>query len=594
MNLSIDNPPSQPDVDELYLSTTYHNANTLWCRALVQAAITTGMKTVVSICGGRSTALISILSTQPGVDVEVYNDERAAAFYALGLAKVTGKPVGISTTSGSAVANLVPALVEAKACGIPLILLTTDRPRSVRDTGAPQCADHMGICKSLVCAAIDLDDPQDSFESLKSMQKDVLNTLSKGLPRGPVHINVPMLGAITSMDQDPNWKVPDFSIDSLKINATEKQNLEPTPATLDLKARLKHLQLKPNMKGLIVVGPDSPVAIASIISLAEKLNYPVIADAPTGLRRPSKLDNLISDADLMVVSPSAFSLQPEVSIRFGEAPIANMVQRYLQNQACPTICFSKGSRTSDYLNRNAVMLDRLHEADIDDLISLLGSGDEQWLKSWLSLSQQVALARETYLLNLGWSESKAASIVSNAQGFELFHVANSLSIRHVNLHLKPASSAQAVTVNRGASGIDGTISTFLGELSAFKGNGLLLLGDLAAGHDIAALHNVSQSRNGGAICIMNNNGGGIFDLLSCNEMHDYQRLVRNPLNMNFEKVSKGFDVPYIKCCSQAELLAALSDAAENQRLCLIEVVVPDDSAKSDLSKLFGLIMNGVY
>lgn len=590
MSTAINMEDSLSNSDDLFLASTYHNINTLWCRILVQAAVSVGMRTVVSICGGRSTALISVLSTQPEIDVEVYNDERAAAFYALGLAKVTGKPVGISTTSGSAVANLVPALVEAKACGIPLILMTTDRPRSVRETGAPQCADHMGICKALVMRSVDLDDPSDLKESLMSMQSAVLDVLTQGMA-GPVQINIPMLGAITSMDPDPSWTLPDYSLDvfDIQCGAPTKQ-----AESARLGSKLDSMNLRPGMKGLIVVGPDSPVELELIIALAKALKFPVIADAPSGLRRPSEVDNLICEADLMVVSPAVFSLQPDLLIRFGEAPIANMVQRFLQLQHCETICFCKGTRQSDYLSERALMINSLSKSDVDMLALRLEAGDEDWLEAWVSLSQKISLARENYLVNLGWSESKAASLVSNADGFELFHVANSLSIRHVNLHLMPSNETQTVTVNRGASGIDGTISTFLGELSAFEGRGLLLLGDLAAGHDIAALHNVSQSLNGGAICIMNNNGGGIFDLLSCQGMYDYERLVRNPLNMNFERISNGFNVPYTKCQSERELSTALARASENDRLCVIELVVPSDSAQADLSKLFGTIMNGAY
>ena len=315
-------------------TAAFVNTNTIWCQTLVDEILLTGMQSAILCVGGRSAAMTMVLNSEPALETVIFNDERAGAFFALGLSKASGRPVGICTTSGSAVANLAPALTEAHATGVPLIVLSCDRPRSVHDAGAPQCADHVGMCRSLVEGGVDFGDPEGTESVLASMRqraRETLAILQHPGTRGPVHFNIPLHEELTSVDPEPGPRAP-------LITAARGGSSPESSSMSDAHARLvphdfdpKPLDLGPGMKGLIFVGPDAPVPLDVLTTFATSTCFPVLADMPSGLRRPRRIPFLISDGDLLLASQSQWpqDMQPDLVIRFGEAPIAHTAQRFL-------------------------------------------------------------------------------------------------------------------------------------------------------------------------------------------------------------------------------------------------------------------------
>ena len=562
---------------------TLRNPNTVWCRVIASELAAADLNSAVLCCGTRSSAMALALHAHPGIETAIFNDERAGAFFALGLAKSTGRPAAVCTTSGSAVANLVPALVEAKACGIPLIALTCDRPRSVRDAGATQCADHLGICHAVVEGNADLADPVITRRALNSLRKQVgklLQKLGRENTRGPIHINIPLHGELTSMDPDHDWSHPP-DLQSLVGPAVRLQPL-PKAESDSTTGPVDKLRLTSGLKGLIVVGPDCPIDVNLVSAFAEKTGFPVIADAPSGLRRPAKLRNLICNGDLLAASSSAAQLRPELIIRLGGAPVSHSVHRYLRAQPCKVIRIERRPRVRDFLADQSISLTLPSDHTVAALAAALAPGDSSWAREWRALDDRVNALKTTYLSGLPWGDCKAAWMVCNAPGFDLLHLGNSMAIRHGNLYCAGAEAAQKIMVNRGVSGIDGNIATFLGELRGIGGRGLLLIGDLAAAHDLTGLEATRLAGLGGAICIMNNGGGALFDLLSVSEMPDYERVVRNPMALDFRAIASAFHIPFKRCTTEDELSASLREAPHQSYVSIIEMCVPEKSLKSDL------------
>jgi 2-succinyl-5-enolpyruvyl-6-hydroxy-3-cyclohexene-1-carboxylate synthase len=175
-----------------------------------------------------------------------------------------------------------------------------------------------------------------------------------------------------------------------------------------------------------------------------------------------------------------------------------------------------------------------------------------------------------------------------AAGYGLFHVANSMSARHANLFLAPGPDTPPVFMNRGVNGIDGTVSTFLGELTATRAAGLLLIGDEAMLHDITGLEAAREALRG-TICVMNNGGGSLFDLFGLPSLPDHRRLIRNPTSVKFAGVADAFGLSHVRCESAPALRAALRDAARADGLLLVEMMVPPGSLARDLPAMIGRI-----
>ncbi len=568
-------------------TATLHNRNTVWCRALASELVAADVAAAVLCCGSRSSAMALALHAQAGIETVVFNDERAGAFFALGWSKSTGRPAAVCTTSGSAVANLAPALLEAKASGIPLVALTCDRPRSIRDAGATQCADHLGICRAVVEGNIDLDDPiitRRGLQSLRKSLRELLQKLDSPATRGPLQINIPLHGELSSMDADAEWSLPQKLL--TLVNAPALSAKPPPRRVNRARGSISKLRLTSGLKGLIVVGPDCPVDLGRITSLAEKTGFPVIVDAPSGLRRPATIRNVICNGDLLSMNWSATQLSPDLIIRLGSVPVSHTMQRYLRAQRCKVIRIERRPLERDFLAPQSVRLNPTSDDALDALADTLAPGDAAWADEWKSLDDKINAAKNSYLSGLAWGDCKVAWMVCNAPGFDLFHLGNSMAVRHANLYCDATETAQKILVNRGVSGIDGNVATFLGELRGAGGRGLLLIGDLAASHDLTGLEAGKLSNLKGAICVINNGGGAIFDITSMAEMPDYELLVRNPVALDFRSVASAFKIPFTRCATERQLAAALRKASRQDELSIIEIRVPEDALKRDLPQLF--------
>jgi 2-succinyl-5-enolpyruvyl-6-hydroxy-3-cyclohexene-1-carboxylate synthase len=575
------------------------NLNVLWCRALIEELLHSGLRQVVICPGGRSAALAMVLRNHFHLDVIVHGDERSGAFMALGMARISQRPVAICTTSGSAVANVIPALTEAYAAGIPLILLSCDRPRSQREAGAPQTTNQTAICQPVVQACLDLDDPEATESSLLRLRQQInaiVCMLYKNPQQGPIQINIPLYAVTCTTEIDANWKVPDCSAlalwgkrDPLHHLSLPFQMLDAAEsyAQPDMEALITALNLRPGLRGLIMASVDCPLSAEQVTQLSLITQFPVFADAPSQLRRPA-IPHLIHQADALVMGHMG-NMRADIIIRLGGAPIAHTLQSFLAKQHCPILRIDNKKINCDFLHTTFTALQNPTSATLLAIAQALKEGDKEWLTLWLQSNQRSTQATEEFLQTACWSDVTVAALACNNVGFDWIHLANSLSIRLGNLLCHPSSHSQAIFANRGVNGIDGTLGTFLGELYGSQQRGLLLIGDQTFLHDLPALTNANQQGVNGCICVVNNQGNALFDLLAMSRLPNYTALIRNPSAVDFSALAAAFHLTY-ECCTDAkQLRSALATAAKHTGIYMIEAVLHNEVTATSFMDLYTTI-----
>ncbi|MEU5259271.1 2-succinyl-5-enolpyruvyl-6-hydroxy-3-cyclohexene-1-carboxylic-acid synthase [Amycolatopsis sp. NPDC021455] len=564
-----------------------YNPNALWSRLLVEQLVAAGIRDVVLCPGGRSAAMALQIFHDPRLATTVQTDERIGGFTALGMALASGRPAAVCTTSGSAVGNLVPALLEADASKIPLVVLSCDRPVGYRGTGAWQTTDQLAICAPFVRAAVDLPEPGDDVPAMRDALREAAATLARatrGGDEGPVQLNIPFPGALCPTAEQPGWLGAPAGPAVSAVGVPPVDG--PAPRTEAVTELLDELGVGPGLRGLIVAGPGLRVPRSAVDILAETTGYPVLADAASGLRRPA-VRNVVCEADALVFHPFLAKTRPELIIRLGQAPVSHTVHSYLKAQDCPQLRDVGTDVPGDVLSDASHALGPVDAAVARRLGERLGPGDEEWRTWWEDSAARARRGLEHGLRKLAWGESRAVATICRAgDGFGFVHLANSMAIRNGNLHLGPEPVAQPVFANRGLNGIDGTIATFAGELIATQARGLLLIGDQAACHDLSALGALSQDGLRGCVCVVNNGGGAVFDFVACHRLPGYQEAIRHPPAVDFAGAARAFGLPFRRCLDQAQLTRALTDPDLRATVTLVEVVVPPDSLAGELDRLF--------
>jgi 2-succinyl-5-enolpyruvyl-6-hydroxy-3-cyclohexene-1-carboxylate synthase len=274
----------------------------------------------------------------------------------------------------------------------------------------------------------------------------------------------------------------------------------------------------------------------------------------------------------------------------GAAPVSQTLHQYLAGQQCPTLRIDARPVKRDFLTSRLEPLRPPAPAAVAALARLAAPGDGAWLDLWLSRAERVMARLDTALSELPWGETVAAAAVCRATGYELLHLGNSMAVRHGNLHVRPSRDALRVYANRGLNGTDGTLGSFVGELARADGPGLLLVGDQATLHDLPALEAASGEGLRGCICIMNNGGAALFDLLDIASLPGYTDAVRHPTRVDFGAVAAAFDLSFRRCTSTEELGDALTAGAAGDRLWVAEASVPPDSlAREFLPLVWSLV-----
>ncbi|GAA5520437.1 2-succinyl-5-enolpyruvyl-6-hydroxy-3-cyclohexene-1-carboxylic-acid synthase [Aliifodinibius salicampi] len=513
------------------------NISFYWATIFIRSLLTSGVRHVVISPGSRSTPLTMAAAAHPKLQKHIILDERSAAFTALGIGKATGKPAILVCTSGTAASNYYPAVIEARQSGVPLIIATADRPPHLRSTGANQAIDQIKLFGDYPVFFHEVGEPHADEKDLKRLK--MLARQSAGISqqrRGPVHLNFPF--------RKPLEPTPDF------VKETEKENRETTVNTSTLTQFRQEIYHLPNgvqkaiassSRPLIIIGPLAPEDdTQSIASLAEQLDCPVLSEST------AETDYAINGfAGFLKSSDVRNNLQPDLILRFGFQPTSKAVELALRNwdtdhhfHFASTTDWQDatfaGSRHLPWLGR-PIAIEQVNHSD-----------NKEWINQW----KKTDYSFRNYL-------KKNINETAELTDGHLFHqllpqcgdeyfiaVSNSFPARDIQLFGRNVNR-HPLFLNRGASGIDGVISTTIGLSAGLQKPGILFIGDLAFLHDTNALLNHKMVTQNLTIVVVNNSGGSIFRMLPIKKHKDYfEEYFETPQSADIQQLVQSYGIDY--------------------------------------------------
>jgi len=476
---------------------------TVWSELIASTLADAGVRVVVISPGSRSTPLTAALAASGRFELPTIIDERAAAFYALGVARATGLPAALVCTSGSAAAHYFPALVEASTANVPMLVLTADRPAELQHCGASQTIDQVGMYGRFARAAFDLGGPVGTAHALRAVRRTLVQaiTASRGPVPGPVHINVPLRKPLEPALPTTDEERALAKLDHAPV-VIAPPRLVADPAALAELARA--IASEPH--GVIVAGA-LPVGVARdrVLALAARAGYPILAEATSQLRlgpRPGDV-TMVDYFDLALASGLAPS--PRLVIQLGAEPVA---QAWPSLAGAPRHVITDGSwRDPDGTARMVLA------GDVSALVEQLPARDQSWAGTWRELHARVGAALDRAVAAHPRSETalvRGALDAVPAGG--CIQIGNSLPVRVID-HAPGGGAARTVISQRGAAGIDGLIASAAGATRA-GAPVLLVLGDVSFAHDLGSLVVARDACAAPlAILVIDNGGGRIFNQL---------------------------------------------------------------------------------
>lgn len=556
--------------------------------ALVDGLIGGGVAHACVSPGSRSTPLALALARDPRLAVHVHLDERSSGFFALGAAKATGRPAIVATTSGTAAAELLPAVVEATQSRVPLVVLTADRPPRVRGTGANQTIVQPDLYGGYVKGSIDLPVPSTAGQEAwwRQAAHEALQTMA-GDPIGPVHLNCPFEEPLTPSSEIPAAVVGE---EPFAWPARPAAYLDPDEG--DRLARLVS-----GTRGAVVFGSRPGHLSSEGHFWAELLGWPVLAEPTSGARQPG---SSLAAGQAMIDGRWAERHRPEVVIQFGAHPTSRATQRFVASAEHVVVADRwhldpdpdrlaswrlavDPEALPDALARGPFLHGgigiaptgpRAPEEIEDPWHGRIDPAPDEWRDAW---SEGDLRARGTMdALMDGWEEPFEPRIARDVAawapaGGGLF-VGNSTPIRDLDLAMRPREHL-TLMANRGASGIDGLVSTALGVSVARPGPMLALLGDLSFLHDAGAvLWNATRAIDL-TVVVVHNGGGHVFSLLPQRNLPELRELFITPHAVDIGGLCEAAGAGHERVERASDLLPALDRAAGAGSLRVVEVVV---------------------
>jgi 2-succinyl-5-enolpyruvyl-6-hydroxy-3-cyclohexene-1-carboxylate synthase len=555
--------------------------------ALVDGLVDGGVAHASLSPGSRSTPLALALARDPRVEVHVQLDERSGAFFALGIAKASGRPAIVACTSGTAAAELLPAIVEASQSRTPLVVLTADRPPRLRGTGANQTIVQPGLYGAYVTASLDLPVPstagqeawwrQAAHEALDAMAAD---------PVGPVHLNCPFEEPLTPSDGivlTPSAGEPPEARDR-------------APAELDPAESERLAELVSGRRGVVVIGGLPTHVRGETRFWSRLMGWPVLAEPTSGAREP---DVALAAGQSLITGPWSEWHRPDVVIQLGATPTSRATQRFVATAEQLVVAdrwhldpdpdrIARWRLAVDpealphALARHQVPRAGVAVAITGELVDAIedrwrGRTDPAppaWLEAWRAADTRAREAIDAAMD--GWDEPFEPRVARDVAewvppGGSLF-VGNSGPVRDLDLVMRPRSGL-AVMANRGASGIDGLVSTALGIAVARPGPTVAIVGDLSFLHDAGAVL-WSATRDVDLIVVVVNNGGGhVFSALPQRELPEHRSLFVTPHRVDLGGLCGAAGAGHERVERASGVLPALDRAAGAGGFRVVEVVV---------------------
>jgi 2-succinyl-5-enolpyruvyl-6-hydroxy-3-cyclohexene-1-carboxylate synthase len=573
------------------------NINTLWGRIVADELAESGIRTAVLAPGSRSTPLTVALSANSEIDAVSHLDERSAAFFALGYAKRTGRPAPLVCTSGTALANFHPAVVEADAARVPMVLLTADRPPELADSGANQTIDQEKFYGDFVRHYRKLPEPEAADRKLRSLRTALSRAVetARGPNAGPVHLDVPFRKPLEPNADPgglpegvPDGRLPDGFETPVRPATAGRDG--PFVSTVRGRARLSPSDRRAIAaaidaadSGLIVCGPsDRPAPEPeALLDLAQASGFPVFADPLSGHRFGSHVEGttVCGGYDGYI---SAIETTPDVVVRFGASPTSKPLRNYLRAAGARQFLVDPagGWREATFTATDLVIADETRLAR--DLTARLDRDPGPY-------ADRIASAESAYWAFIDGNEPLEGAVLGDAARLApdpaTLFVSNSMPVRDLDRFGTPRSADLTVLGNRGASGIDGITSSALGAGYGTVDPLVLVTGDLAYYHDMNGLVAVARAGVEATIVSINNDGGGIFHLLPIEEHDSFETWFRTPHGLDFEHSAALYELEFVRTDDREGFRRLYADSIESDGTQVIEVVADAEASHGDRRRL---------
>ncbi|MCT9096364.1 2-succinyl-5-enolpyruvyl-6-hydroxy-3-cyclohexene-1-carboxylic-acid synthase [Haloarchaeobius sp. HME9146] len=560
----------------------YPNRNTLWAETLVDELVAGGLSAVCIAPGSRSTPLTVAFATHDDVQVFSHLDERSAAFFALGRGRRTGEPTALVCTSGTAAANFHPAVIEASQARVPLLVLTADRPPELRDSGANQTIDQEKLYGNAVRWYRDLPEPEATPRKLRRLRTDAARAIAEaaGTPMGPVHLNCPFRKPLEPVevagDVPDDWDEGDTRASAGRPDGPYVDRLQGRPTLADSDLATLASAVDAAETGLILAGPADSAAAddarpEAIATLARETDFPVLADPLSGLRfGPHVADTpVLGGYDGYL---SALDLDPDLVLRFGASMTSKPVRKALAQSGARQVLVDPAGewRDAEFVCSDLVVADPGETARaLADAVESPGAPAFRDRLLDVESSYWSLLADERDHGSL--EGSVLGTVFAAAPDPATVFVSNSMPIRDADRFGRPREADLTVLANRGASGIDGILSTGLGAGSATDDELVVVLGDLAYYHDMNGLLALSRCDVDATIVCINNDGGGIFHLLPIEEFDPpFTEQFKTPHGLDFEPTGELYDLDFRRV-APGKFESAYKDALGSDGTTVVEV-----------------------
>ncbi len=552
------------------MNLDFRNVNTLWSSVLVETLAGLGITTAVVSPGSRSGPLTVAFAQHPDIEAIPILDERSAAFFGLGRAKKTGIPTVLVCTSGTAGANFYPAVIEARESGVPLLVLTADRPPELRHCHSGQTIDQQKLYGNYPTWQAELALPSQDMEQLCYLRQTMVQAVARSRypTPGVVHLNVPFRDPLAPTPQPLQRQLSDFE-------GFFSHLVPPEATTVEQVLPWEHW-LHCN-RGIIIAGVDQPLDpetyARAIGHLSNMLGWVVLAEGLSPIRNYAHLvPKLISTYEFILQdSEIAHDLIPEIVIQIGAFPTSKTLRNWLSEISPQYWVIEQRGENFDPLHRKAIPL----HFTLSELfeVNFPWPARSSYQQQWLSPQQQTRDKIDQQFTNTTeLIESKIAWILSETlpENTPLF-IANSLPVRDVEWFWQPNQRQIEPLFNRGANGIDGTLSTALGI--AHQGqSAVCLTGDLALLHDSNGFLVSKQVRGHLTIIVINNQGGGIFNFLPISEFAEvFEDYFKTPQPIDFCSLCASYGIAYHQIQNWEEFTSLLTSLPQ-QGIRVLEIV----------------------
>ena len=520
-----------------------------------------GMRFAVTSPGSRNAPLALTLAAHEGIECVSVLDERSAGFVALGMAKASGLPVAVTCTSGTAAANLHPAVCEASEARVPLIALTADRPPELREVGAGQSIDQLKLYGDAAKWFVEVGTHEPGRETAvhhRALACRAFWTAAGGRP-GPVHLNFPLREPLAPIREE--LPAEDWAGRSDGRPWTRLREHASAPDANDVQRLAERAARTP--RGVIVCGPTGEELAESAARLAGELGWPLLAEPTSGVRcGEHDRSHVVAHYDVLLRSERFASARaPDLALRLGDMPTSKPLRAWLagvpQVVIDPHAAWHEPTRTAELMLQAAA--GPACAALAGALEMRTAERDPGWLEGWRAADALVGPALEA--ADDGLEPKLLAGIEPALPADAVVWLSSSMPVRDVEACFPSSRKRLRFLANRGANGIDGVVSAAAGAALATGLPTFLLTGELALLHDLGGLIAAERAGAGLTIVCIDNGGGGIFDFLPVAEHADsapYERHIATPAGIELERVAALAGMRHARAGSPAELRAAIA------------------------------------